>query len=487
MNFLSSADALIIDLRDNGGGSPSMIQLITSYFYSPEPVHLNNFYWRPSNENNQTWTLPYVPGKRMPDIDLYILTSSSTFSAAEEFSYNLKTMKRATLIGETTGGGAHPGGMRIATERFMVWIPSGRAINPITKTNWEGTGVEPHIKTTKEEALNTATIMALEKLKQQCKEENRRNYYDWYISSLNISKNSILIDSLKLQEYVGKFGPHRVTLEGSKLYCTQAGQKYALFPMGQDLFGVTGLPNFRIQFVKQNNTVSILKALFDSGNVVEFIKDSGIDTQINGTKNHAGYTVTDIDGNLYHTIVIGKQTWMTEDLKTARYRNGDPIGTTNSIELKPGNENAPKYQWADSDNEGNIANYGRLYTWYAITDNRNVCPTGWHVPTDSEWTTLVNFLGGDSVAGGKLKEVGTIRWKSPNNGATNESGFTALPTGNHYKEHIPIGDLVHYWTATDSMACKDCAWRWLLCSHNSIAQRGDSPKVCGWAVRCIKD
>lgn len=104
MNFLANTDALIIDLRKNGGGEPSMIQLITSYLYSSNPVHLNSFYWRPSDTHTQTWTLPHVQGKRRPDIQVYVLTSNRTFSAAEEFSYNLRNLERATLIGETTGG-----------------------------------------------------------------------------------------------------------------------------------------------------------------------------------------------------------------------------------------------------------------------------------------------------------------------------------------------------------------------------------------------
>jgi retinol-binding protein 3 len=166
MNYLCSADALIIDLRNNRGGTPAMVQLITSYFYSDKPVHLNSFYWRQSNRTTATWTLPELPGKRRPDIDLYILTSRLTFSGAEEFAYNLKNLKRATLIGETTGGGANIGGERIATKRFKVWIPTGRAINPITKTNWEGVGVEPDIKTTSETAFDMARRMALKKLKK---------------------------------------------------------------------------------------------------------------------------------------------------------------------------------------------------------------------------------------------------------------------------------------------------------------------------------
>lgn len=167
MNFLSKTDAIIIDLRNNSGGSPNMIQLITSYFYSSTPVHLNSFYWRQTNSYTETWTLPNVPGKRRPDIPLYVLTSSSTFSGAEEFAYNLKNLKRATLIGETTKGGAHPSILEIASERFMILIPTGRAINPITNTNWEGKGVEPHIKTTSEEALSIAKKMALKKLNKE--------------------------------------------------------------------------------------------------------------------------------------------------------------------------------------------------------------------------------------------------------------------------------------------------------------------------------
>lgn len=167
MNFLSNVDALIIDLRQNGGGSPSMIQLLTSYLYGSEPVHLNDFYSRITDSTSETWTLPSVPGRRRPNVDVYLLTSNYTFSAAEEFSYNLLHLKRATLIGEVTGGGAHPGRTHIATERFTIWIPDGRAINPITTTNWEGVGVQPHIKVPANEALTKAKEEILKKLKSQ--------------------------------------------------------------------------------------------------------------------------------------------------------------------------------------------------------------------------------------------------------------------------------------------------------------------------------
>ncbi len=163
MNFLAHTDALIADLRQNTGGDPAAVALISSYLFGPEPVHLNDIYWRPSNETRQWWTLPYVPGKRLADRDVYVLTSRLTFSAGEEFAYNLKSLKRATIVGESTAGGAHPGGPQRVHDHFVVFVPMGRAINPVTKSNWEGTGVEPDFKVAADQALKTAHLIALEK------------------------------------------------------------------------------------------------------------------------------------------------------------------------------------------------------------------------------------------------------------------------------------------------------------------------------------
>lgn len=162
MTFLADTDALIIDLRRNGGGEPTMVALVTSYLYGSEPVHLNSLYFRRGDRTQQFWTLPFVPGKRFGQTKpVYVLTSRDTFSAAEEFTYNLKNLKRATIVGEVTGGGAHPGDEYRLAEHFYMFIPNGRAINPISKTNWEGVGVKPDIEVPADQALLTAQIAAL--------------------------------------------------------------------------------------------------------------------------------------------------------------------------------------------------------------------------------------------------------------------------------------------------------------------------------------
>ncbi len=161
MNFLANVDAIIFDLRENGGGDPKMIAFLSTYLFS-EPTHLNDLWERKGDVTHQYWTLPYVPGKHLDGKPAYVLTSKDTFSGAEEFSYNLKNLKRATLIGETTGGGAHPVDGHRIDDHFMVGVPFARAINPISKTNWEGTGVEPDVKVPAADALTTAQKLASE-------------------------------------------------------------------------------------------------------------------------------------------------------------------------------------------------------------------------------------------------------------------------------------------------------------------------------------
>jgi hypothetical protein len=164
MNFVAGARALIVDMRENGGGSPAMVTYVASYLFN-DSTHLNDLWDRKSGNTTQFWTKPTVLGRKFGgDKPVFVLTSSRTFSGAEEYTYNLKTQKRATIVGETTGGGAHPVAGRRINEHFIIAVPGARAINPITHTNWEGVGVEPDVKVPAKDALATALRLVNEKL-----------------------------------------------------------------------------------------------------------------------------------------------------------------------------------------------------------------------------------------------------------------------------------------------------------------------------------
>lgn len=189
MAYLANSDAIIFDLRRNGGGSPEMVQFLCSYLFS-ERTHLNSLYFRPSDTTQEYWTLDELPGERRPDVPVYVLTGSRTFSAAEEFSYNLLTQGRATLVGQTTGGGANPGGTVPVGDGYLMFVPTGRAINPITGTNWEGVGVQPDIVVPFDEALETALKDAREAARD----------YSQYKADERVERLSEVSDQLRIAE-----------------------------------------------------------------------------------------------------------------------------------------------------------------------------------------------------------------------------------------------------------------------------------------------
>ena len=161
MGAAADATALILDVRANGGGRPEAVALVSSYLFGDQPVHLNSLYFRPADRTDEFFTDPNVRGKKFGAAKpVYVLTSARTFSGAEEFAYNLQALKRATIVGETTGGGAHPGGVVALPHGLSAFIPSGRAINPVTQTNWEGTGVKPDVAVAAPDALEKALELA---------------------------------------------------------------------------------------------------------------------------------------------------------------------------------------------------------------------------------------------------------------------------------------------------------------------------------------
>jgi len=165
-----------VDLRRNGGGSPTMIATLLTYLTDPDDRLLfNTFYEREEDRTLQFWTSPYVPGPRLHGKPVYVLTSPRTFSAAEEFAYDIQTHKLGTIVGAVTGGGAHPGGMYRVHDHFMVFVSTGRAVNPVTKSNWEGVGIKPDIAVKPGEALKVAHVEALKKIIESVKDDPDRS------------------------------------------------------------------------------------------------------------------------------------------------------------------------------------------------------------------------------------------------------------------------------------------------------------------------
>ncbi|MBE0663814.1 MAG: T9SS type A sorting domain-containing protein [Bacteroidales bacterium] len=314
-----------------------------------------------------------------------------------------------------------------------------------------------------------------------------------------INETGILVvgQSLTLQRGVQKFEINNLSAGVYSVMVVASERSYSskLIALGNS----SGNPEIRHRGsseISQNkdlkNTTELIQMAYDEGEMILFKGFSGDHTVVytllptqSQTVNFEFVACTDEDENNYSVVTIGTQTWMAKNMKTTTYNNGNGIPlVTDRDEWR--DLNTAAYCWYENDEAFFGVSYGALYNWFAVNTGM-LCPTGWHVPTDADWTILTDFLGGDGIAGGKLKETGIFHWEDPNTGATNESGFTALPGGirKDNGNFEAVNEEGSWWSASQSGG--DDAWFRLLASENEGVERDDDEKISGLSVRCIKD
>lgn len=198
-------------------------------------------------------------------------------------------------------------------------------------------------------------------------------------------------------------------------------------------------------------------------------------------------TMADQDGNVYKTVTIGTQTWMAENLRTTKYNDGSSIPNVTDSDEWGALKTGAYCNYNNTTDTDTIATYGRLYNWYTVNTGK-LCPTGWHVPTDIEWATLTDYLGGEGIAGNKLKETSTTHWNSTNTGATNETGFTALPGGSRKVGSFNfIGYFGSWWSATENEGFINSAWYLAMNTNVSGAYMESNDGQSGFSIRCVQD
>jgi hypothetical protein len=248
LKLVEHADAVIFDIRQNGGGSPAMIDLLLSGFFGDKPVLLNRFYRREGDKTVDYTTLADFSGARRPDTPVFVLVSGGTVSAAEEFAYDVQTQKRGQIVGETTAGGANPGAVFDAGDGFVVFISTGAAINPITNTNWERTGVTPDIRVPAADALARAHALALEAVLSR-NAASRPVEARWTLERLKAERSGLSLTPAEQAAYVGDYGDQHVAVEGGALtYRRDRGQPLRMIPLGRDAFALGGVADRRLSF-----------------------------------------------------------------------------------------------------------------------------------------------------------------------------------------------------------------------------------------------
>lgn len=252
MQFLSQADALIFDLRECHGGDPFTVQLFESYLFSehkkPKLLITKHTPKEVDPESQQIWTLPYIPGTRLPDIPVYILTSTETFSGGEDMTYTLKHHNRATIIGEKTKGGAHPIEKMSVGHGFVLIMPNAYPEHPVTKSNWEGKGVKPHIDVQQEQALGYAHQHSLETLRDSADTSLRKHELNWHIQRIKPDYQPIHVSEEILKRYEGEYRGWRVSFTEGQLYLTAPGGsgRTKMSPISETIF--TADPDYNVRF-----------------------------------------------------------------------------------------------------------------------------------------------------------------------------------------------------------------------------------------------
>lgn len=275
LRLVANTDAVIFDLRQNGGGSPDMIDLLLSAFFGDKPVLLNRFYEREGDRKIDFTTLADFSGARRPSVPVYVLTSGRTASAAEEFSYDVQTQKRGLIVGETTAGGANPGGTFDAGEGFQVFISTGAAINPITGTNWEAVGVKPDVAVPAADALERAQTLALETVLKQ-NASTAPVEARWTVERLNAERAGVRLAPEQAAAYAGDYSGRRVTLEdGGLVYRRDRAPPQRLIPLGGDAFALDGTPGVRVSFERGGDrTIAVLLISDTEGGVSSFARSA---------------------------------------------------------------------------------------------------------------------------------------------------------------------------------------------------------------------
>jgi len=267
LNFLGNTDAIIIDLRDNGGGEPNMVQLIASYFFD-ERTHFNSLVTRGESTEEQLWTYAHVSGPRLTGKDVYILVSYDTFSAGEALAYHLQKSGKATVVGDSTGAGAHPCKfVDVPHLNTVIKVPYQRAVSPFTNSNWEGVGIQPDIEVPSYKAFDVAYLHAVKKLRENGSDDQFNDRLDWLIPALESNVDPTVVDEAALKNYVGQYGPIKVFYDHGSLYFEYKNRRQMkMYPMSETKFRCGVYDEYRIEFHLDNNGIAqSATILFEDG------------------------------------------------------------------------------------------------------------------------------------------------------------------------------------------------------------------------------